>query len=61
MDYGAYGYIEGYKSAQKGVSVSNAKRYKAKWREEAYQKGLSMGWNDASEGKPCVVAIYNPR
>ena len=61
MDYGAFGYIEGYKNAQEGVSISNAKRYKAKWREEAYQKGLKMGWKDAKDGKSCAVMIYIPK
>lgn len=61
MDYGAFGYTEGYSQAQKGDSFSNAKMYKDKWREEAYQKGLKMGWKDASDGKPCAVMIYNPK
>lgn len=61
MDYGAFGYIEGYKKAQEGISISNAKMYKAQWREEAYQKGLKMGCKDANDGKPCAVAIYSPK
>ena len=61
MDYGAFGYVEGYMKAQEGISIPSAKKYKARWREEAYQKGLRMGWKDASEGKPCAVAIYSPK
>ena len=61
MDYGAFGYIEGYVQARDGGSILNINRYKAKWREEAYQKGLKMGWKDAKDGKSCAVMIYNPK
>lgn len=61
MDYGAFGYTEGYYRFKQGLPFIKIKRYKAKWRQDAFATGLKMGWDDAKADKKSAVYIYQPK
>jgi hypothetical protein len=60
MDYGVRGYNYGYELFKKGFPIEKLYRYKAKWRNDAVNLGIELGWEDAKDGKERGVMTYNP-
>lgn len=60
MDFGCFGYLEGYQRFKDGLDLVKYSKYKAKWRDDAFNLGLEMGYKDAKKGKKSAVYIYNP-